>query len=142
MITKDSGKVYESHRRYGGMVIGAQARSTTEQPVCSPLFRDLIIDGRVALLGVVRQEVLSGIRHADQFERLKNYLRAFPDLELVIDDYELAAEFYNTCRRQGIQGANTDFLVVLTLVMLFLDWWHHGVMLCPVIPAPAGIPAR
>lgn len=75
------------------------------------LFRDLIVDGRVVLLGAVRQEVLSGIRHADQFERLKKYLRAFSNLDLVIDDYELAAEFYNTCRRQGIQGANTDFLI-------------------------------
>jgi hypothetical protein len=34
------------------------------------LFRDLIVDGRVVLLGVVRQELLSGIRHAKQFERL------------------------------------------------------------------------
>ncbi|MGH8551177.1 MAG: hypothetical protein ACRERU_21735 [Methylococcales bacterium] len=40
------------------------------------LFRDLIADGRVALLGSVRQEVLSGLRHAEQFERLRNYLRA------------------------------------------------------------------
>jgi len=75
------------------------------------LFRDLIVDGRVVLLGAVRQELLSGIRHVEQFERLKNYLRTFPNLELVMDDYELAAEFYNTCRRQGIQGANTDFLI-------------------------------
>ncbi|MFB2839036.1 PIN domain nuclease [Floridanema evergladense] len=71
--------------------------------------RELIADHRVALLGVIRQEVLSGIRAVEQFVRLREYLRAFPNLELTIEDYELAAEFYNTCRRNGIQGSNTDF---------------------------------
>jgi predicted nucleic acid-binding protein len=71
----------------------------------------LITDGRVILLGVVRQEVLSGIRYQEQFDRLRNYLRAFPNLELTAEDYELAAEYFNICRRQGIQGANTDFLI-------------------------------
>ena len=75
------------------------------------LFHDLIVDNRVALLGAVRQEILSGIRHAEQFKRLKNHLRAFPNLELFLEDYELAAEFFNVCRRKGVQGANTDFLI-------------------------------
>lgn len=90
----------------------ALRRNTRSQamPVVSQL-RDLIMDGRVVLLGAVRQEVLSGIRHTEQFTRLRDYLRAFPDLELTTEDYELAAEFYNTCRIHGIQGANTDFLL-------------------------------
>jgi len=75
------------------------------------LLRDLIADGRVVLLGAIRQEVLSGIRYPEQFARLRDYLRAFPDLELTTEDYELAAEFFNTCRRNGIQGSNTDFLI-------------------------------
>ncbi|NJL99262.1 MAG: hypothetical protein HC924_10855 [Synechococcaceae cyanobacterium SM2_3_2] len=29
----------------------------------------------------------------------------------LIEDYELAAGFYNISRRQGIQGSNTDFLI-------------------------------
>ncbi len=75
------------------------------------LLRDLITDGRGAMLGAVRQEVLSGIRHAEQFTRLRDYLHAFADLGLTTEDYELAAEFYNICRSNGIQGANTDFLL-------------------------------
>ncbi|MGH8650850.1 MAG: type II toxin-antitoxin system VapC family toxin [Gammaproteobacteria bacterium] len=75
------------------------------------LLRDLIVDARVGLLGAVGQEVLSGICHNNQFDRLRTYLRAFPNLELVIEDYELASAFYNTCRRKGVQGANTDFLI-------------------------------
>ena len=75
------------------------------------VLRDLIADGRVVLLGAIRQEVLSGIRYKEQFARLREYLRAFPDLELTTEDYELAAEFFNTCRSNGVQGSNTDFLL-------------------------------
>ncbi|MDQ3461159.1 MAG: PIN domain-containing protein [Deinococcota bacterium] len=77
---------------------------------------DLIVDGRVALLGAVRQEVLSGLRHAEQFERLKVSLRAFSNLELTVQDYELASEYFNLCRRNGVQGANTDFLICAAAV--------------------------
>ncbi|NEP11920.1 MAG: hypothetical protein F6K14_17270 [Symploca sp. SIO2C1] len=53
------------------------------------LLRDLIADGKVVLLGAIRQEVLSGIRHQEQFARLRDYLRAFPDLELTTEDEEI-----------------------------------------------------
>jgi hypothetical protein len=75
------------------------------------ILRDLTSDGRVVLLGVIRQEVLYGIRYTEQFIRLRDYLRAFPDIELTSEDYELAAEFFNTCRSNGVQGSNTDFLI-------------------------------
>jgi len=75
------------------------------------ILQDLIADRRVVLVGAIRQEILSGIRYQEQFNRLKEYLRAFPDLDLDPEDYELAAEFFNTCRSQGIQGSNTDFLL-------------------------------
>ena len=39
--------------------------------------------------------MLSGIRYTEQFVRLRDYLRAFPDLELTFEDYELAAELCN-----------------------------------------------
>jgi predicted nucleic acid-binding protein len=90
----------------------ALRRNTSQQvlPIVNQL-RELIADNQVVLLGAVRQEILSGIRSTEQFTRLKDSLRAFPDLQLTIEDYELAAEFYNTCRMNGIQGANTDFLL-------------------------------
>jgi len=76
--------------------------------------RDLIADGRVILLGAVRQEILSGIKHREQFDKLKDRLKAFPNLKLDAEDYELAAEYFNICRRHGIQGGNTDFLICAT----------------------------
>lgn len=71
----------------------------------------LIEDFRVAMVGPIRQELLSGIRHPEQFEKLRDKLRAFPDLALTGDDFETAAGFFNLCRGKGIQGSNTDFLI-------------------------------
>jgi predicted nucleic acid-binding protein len=71
----------------------------------------LIADGRVAIIGPIRQELLSGIGEPAQFERLRQHLRAFSDTEITRDDYEEAAAFYNRCRSKGIQGSNTDFLM-------------------------------
>jgi len=71
----------------------------------------LVEDGRVVIIGAIRQELLSGIKEHAQFERLREHLRAFPDTETLMDDYEQAAAFYNRCRARGIQGSNTDFLI-------------------------------
>jgi len=75
------------------------------------LLRDLIQDGRVVLLGSVRQELLSGIRHPQQFDRLRSHLRAFPEAPIEIEDHEVAAEYFNTCMAQGIQGSTIDYLI-------------------------------
>ena len=65
----------------------------------------LIVTYRVVMIGPIRQELLSGIRTHEQYERLRERLRAFPDLRLHSEDYELAAQFYNQCwsRRAGLQ---------------------------------------
>jgi predicted nucleic acid-binding protein len=72
---------------------------------------ELIKEGRVVLIGPVRQELLSGIKLKPQFDQLREHLRAFPDLELEPADYEDAASAFNRCRERGIQGSNTDFLI-------------------------------
>lgn len=72
---------------------------------------ELIREVRVQMIGPVRQELLCGIRSQAQFRKLRDHLRAFPDLELTTRDYETATEFFNHCRGKGIQGSNTDFLI-------------------------------
>ena len=73
--------------------------------------RRLIVAGRAAIIGPIRQEILSGIRDAGAFERLRDRLGAFPDEPLTTADYERAAGFFNACRAKGVQGSNTDFLL-------------------------------
>ena len=73
--------------------------------------KELIREGRVVMLGSIRQELLSGIKLKKDFIKLRDNLRAFDDYAVNEEDYELAAELYNKCRRKGIQGSNTDFLM-------------------------------
>ncbi len=72
---------------------------------------ELVREGRAAMLGPVRQELLSGVRNNQQFETLRRHLRAFPDIALEPQDYEEAASFFDKCRAKGIQGSNTDYLI-------------------------------
>ena len=71
----------------------------------------LIEASLVVLIGPVRQEILSGISDADTFNRLNAHLEAFEDLPITTQDYVMGAQFYNTCRKHGIQGSHTDFLI-------------------------------
>jgi predicted nucleic acid-binding protein len=72
---------------------------------------DLIADARALMIGPVRQELLNGIKDPTQFNRLRLALSAFPDEPLTTPDFECAAQFFNLCKAQGIQGSNTDFLI-------------------------------
>ena len=72
---------------------------------------DLIEDARAALIGPIRQELLSGISKKVQFNQLKEALSAFEDIQLTTTHFIQAAEFCNTCRRKGVQGSTTDFLI-------------------------------
>jgi len=72
---------------------------------------ELIREGRAQLIGPIRQELLSGIRDEGQFEKLCESLQAFECPRLEIADYEEAARMHNECRRRGIAGSPTDFLI-------------------------------
>ncbi len=71
----------------------------------------LISDGRVVLLGAVRQEILSGVRHIEQFDRLRSALDPFPDEPIGTDDYIEAARLCNKCLQAGVITENTDCLI-------------------------------
>lgn len=73
--------------------------------------RRLIEEHRVLMIGPVRQEILSGVRHPDQFARLRERLRAFPDEDLTAEDYETAAEMGNQCRGEGLAVSTVDLLI-------------------------------
>lgn len=75
------------------------------------ILESLINGQNVCMLGPVRQEILSGIKDNKQFKKLREYLSAFDDHPISSKDYEMAAEFFNSCRAKGIQGSNIDFLI-------------------------------
>ena len=86
-------------------------RHKTHSPELSKKLKDIINDGRVAVIGPIRQELLSGIAGVAQFKKIKENFSVFPDIPLETGYFEKAAEFSNTCRHKGIQGSTTDFLI-------------------------------
>ena len=78
--------------------------SDQEQQLIQAL-AELIREGRVQMLGPIRQELLSGIREEVQFRKLRDYLRAFREQPLEAGDYEEAAHMNNRCRARGIAGS-------------------------------------
>lgn len=73
--------------------------------------RELIADGRCALAGVVRQEVLQGIRSAQQFELVRGDLDEFPDLDVWSRDHVRAAQMFNRCKARGTAPTTIDMLI-------------------------------
>jgi predicted nucleic acid-binding protein len=82
-----------------------------EEAGCRERLGRLIEEGRVEIIGPIRQEILSGLRRAQDFHRLRRYLRFFQDARLTADDYEEAARIHNSCRAAGIAGSPVDFLI-------------------------------
>lgn len=75
------------------------------------LLSELIREGRVVIIGPIRQELLSGIREHSQFKRLRDDLRSFKDLSIETLDYENAAEMSNVCRSRGVAASSVDMLI-------------------------------
>jgi hypothetical protein len=71
----------------------------------------LIKEGRAAIIGLVRQELLSDMRSAEQYNRLRAHLRSFPDEPVDTADYEDAAKAGNLCRAKGIIVSVVDALL-------------------------------
>jgi predicted nucleic acid-binding protein len=74
-------------------------------------WEELVADGRIVLLGLIRQEILSGIATEVQFERLRDALAAFPDEVILTADHVRAAGQFNRCRTAGVAGSPVDFLI-------------------------------
>ena len=82
-----------------------------EQTETAEKLAELIVESLVVMIGPVRQELLSGISDKAAFDNLKSHLQSFDDLPITTRDYETAAEYYNTCRKNGVQGSHIDFLI-------------------------------
>ena len=73
---------------------------------------ELIKEARARIIGLIRQELLSGIKTSAQYEKLRATLRSFPDEPVESSDYEAAAKASNDCRSKGVTVFNIDILIV------------------------------
>jgi predicted nucleic acid-binding protein len=88
----------------------SEALSAGERSIAEEL-SELVGEGRAAIIGMVRQELLSGVKTSEQYERLRLHLRAFDDEPIDAADYEDAAKFGNQCRAKGIAVFAVDILI-------------------------------
>jgi predicted nucleic acid-binding protein len=75
------------------------------------VFSRLLKNISVVMIGPVRQEILSGISEEKVYVDLKGKLSFFIDQVISTFDYEKASEYFNKCRKYGIQGSHIDFLL-------------------------------
>lgn len=77
---------------------------------------------RVAICGIVLQEILQGIRDQQSFETTRQRLIFLPFLEDGREVHILAASLYRDLRRNGITVPSTDVLIAAIAI-------HHGFLL-------------
>jgi predicted nucleic acid-binding protein len=87
-----------------------ESLNATEKFIVAEL-SELVRERRARLVGLVRQELLSGIKTVEQYEKLRLHLRSFPDEPVDTLDYEEAAKAGNRCRGKGIVVSIVDILL-------------------------------
>jgi predicted nucleic acid-binding protein len=92
---------------------GTTGLNAEEQRLVATL-TEAVRDGRVAMVGPIRQELLSGVRDLAQFEKLRSILEAFPDEPITTEIYVEAARLDNLCRARGVQCGEVDMLLCAT----------------------------
>ena len=87
------------------------ATLSTEEKRLKRKLLEAIEDGRIAILGLIRQELLSGIKEKAQFDKVKAALDPYVDEPINTADHEYAACLYNESRIQGVQAGTVDILI-------------------------------
>jgi predicted nucleic acid-binding protein len=90
-------------RRHRGLPAASDTRLELER-----MIED---DWPVLVPGIVLQELLSGIREAAEFERLRGVMEGFPVLTATITDHLAAASVANACRAKGVAASTIDCLI-------------------------------
>ena len=68
-------------------------------------------DDEIVILGIILQEILTGITDDKLFREIRNILDDFLYLEITKNDYIYASELNNKCRSKGITAGSIDFLI-------------------------------
>ncbi len=72
---------------------------------------ELIKEGRVRIFGLIRLELLRGIKTVAQYEKVLAAIEKFQDEMIGTIDYESAAKCANACGAKGIAVSVTDALI-------------------------------
>ncbi len=94
--------------------------------------REVIQDNRAAIIGPIRQEILSGIRDRAQFAKTESLLEPFLSEETTAADYIEAARLFNLCRDHGIECGPIDIVVCAAAIRLGYEvlTYDRGMLRC------------
>lgn len=96
----------------------SKARISDQDQAMLDRLTEAVQDRRAAIIGPIRQEILSGIRDKAQFAKTQQVLEPFRDEEILAGDYVDAARLFNLCRDQGLEGGPVDMLICAIAVRL------------------------
>jgi len=91
-------------------------QTDTRDPMVRELRGRLEAGDCVHLVGCILQELLDGVKSAQQFDLLAEYLEPFPLIAPERADYVEAARLKNLCRSKGVQAGTVDFLIAATCI--------------------------
>ncbi len=83
----------------------------TEPRVAATLRRLVAEDALMGVPGIVLQELLSGVRTPQEFDRLMGIMEGFPLVIARREDHLTAARIANTCARKGMSTSTVDCLI-------------------------------
>ena len=89
----------------------ALRRKQPSDHVAARHLRKIIEEDSALLLGVVAQELLSSVRHDEQFTRITAELMKFKVIEPKFGEYVAAATIANGCTIRGISITTVDALI-------------------------------
>lgn len=90
---------------------------TAPEPAKVRTLRRLVTENMpVVIPGIVFQELLSGVRTADEFQRLEQILEGFPILLATRDHHVSAARIANICIQAGVTVSTVDCLIAAMTV--------------------------
>lgn len=104
-------------------VLSAAIRRSSPDPTLGTHVLPLLRTKTAFLIGAIRQEVLSGLSTPEHYAQVHARLAAVPVIPTNPSDHDLAAQYYNRCRRAGIQGHHHDFLLCAVSTRLNLPIW-------------------
>jgi len=85
---------------------------TVPEPALVLIFRRLVTEDQPVIVpGIVLQELLSGVRSAEEFERLRDLMEGFPRAFATQESHVSAAKISNTCRQAGVIVSTVDCLI-------------------------------
>jgi len=81
------------------------------------LLKEYIETGEyICLIGIILQEILSGVTSNARFLELEDHLAAFPLVPVEREDYIEAAHLRNDCRKKGVQVGTIDALIAAACI--------------------------